>query len=112
MARQPTGNPGVKSRAGRNLPRPAPKPASGLSPSVVAAPTAAAAAAAPKKPFNPAKFAEEVRAETKKITWPSWKETWITSVMVFAMVVVTSVFFLVIDGGLAFLANQFLKLAG
>ena len=109
MARQPTGNPGVKSRAGRSLPRPAPKPAPGASPALVAAPPAAAPA--PKKPFNPAKFAEEVRAETRKITWPSWKETWITSVMVFAMVVVTSIFFLVIDGGLAFLANQFLKLA-
>jgi preprotein translocase subunit SecE len=33
-------------------------------------------------------------------------------VMVFAMVAITSIFFLVVDGGLAFLANQFLKLAG
>ncbi len=111
MARQPTGNPGVKARAGRNLPRPAPKPAAGVSPTVVS-PATAAAPPAVKKPFNPAKFAEEVRAETRKITWPTWKETWITSVMVFAMVAITSVFFLVVDGGLAFLANQFLKLAG
>ena len=111
MARQPTGNPGVKARAGRNLPRPAPKSAAGVSPTVVS-PAAAATPPAVKTPFNPGKFAEDVRAETKKITWPSWKETWITSVMVFAMVAITSVFFLVIDGGLAFLANQFLKLAG
>ena len=47
----------------------------------MAAPSAAAHAP-PKKPFNPVQFFREVRAEARKVTWTSWKETWITSVMV------------------------------
>ena len=72
---------------------------------------AAAAPAAPKPRVSPAQFATEVRQEARKITWPSWKETWITSVMVFIMVTVTAVFFLVSDGALSFLLQQILKLA-
>jgi preprotein translocase subunit SecE len=53
-----------------------------------------------------------VRAEAKRVTWTSWKETWITSVMVFIMVVVTCVFFGLVDGSLSFLMQQILKLAG
>ena len=76
--------------------------------------TTTAAAVEPKvsKPrFNLVQFSREVRAEARKITWTSWKETWITSVMVFIMVVVTSVFFLLVDGSLSFLIQQLLKLA-
>ena len=54
-------------------------------------------APAPKKRTNPAQFAREVRAEARKITWTSRKETWITSVMVFIMVTVAVVFFAVVD---------------
>jgi preprotein translocase subunit SecE len=67
---------------------------------------------APKKKINPATFFQEVRAEGRKVTWTSWKETWITSVMVAIMVVVTSIFFSVVDGALSFLMQQFLRLAG
>jgi preprotein translocase subunit SecE len=70
-----------------------------------------AAPAAPKKKTSPAEFAKEVRAEAKKIHWTSWKETWITSVMVFIMVVVTALFLRVVDIGLGFLIQQILKLA-
>jgi preprotein translocase subunit SecE len=42
----------------------------------------------------------EVRAETRKVTWTSRRETWITSVMVLIMVVVSSIFFMVVDWGL------------
>src|SRR4051812_11004689 len=48
--------------------------------------------------WNLVKFFREVRAEAKKITWPSRRETWITTVMVMIMVVVTAVFFLAVDG--------------
>ena len=34
-----------------------------------------------------------MRAEARKVTWTSWKETWITSVMVGIMVVLASLFF-------------------
>jgi preprotein translocase subunit SecE len=70
-----------------------------------------AAAEAPKKPFNPVAFAREVRAEARKITWTSWRETWITSVMVFIMVVVTALFFLVVDEALGQGMKYLLKLA-
>ena len=43
------------------------------------------------------KFMQEVRAEAQKITWPSRRETAITTAMVFVMVAVASVFFLVAD---------------
>jgi preprotein translocase subunit SecE len=76
------------------------------------APAPAAAPSAPKPRTSPAQFANEVRQEARKITWPSWKETWITSVMVFIMVTVTALFFLVADGSLSFLMQQILKLAG
>ena len=38
-----------------------------------------------------------MRAEARKITWPSRRETWITTVMVLIMVAVAGVFFLVVD---------------
>ena len=74
-------------------------------------PVAASSIAAPKKPFNPSQFAREVRAEARKISWTSRKETWITSVMVLIMVVVTALFFFLADLGLSAVINQILKLA-
>ena len=46
---------------------------------------------------SPFKFLQEVRTEAQKVTWPTRRETLITSAMVFVMVAVTSVFFLVAD---------------
>jgi preprotein translocase subunit SecE len=46
---------------------------------------------------SPAKFIQEVRQETSKVTWPSRKETVTTTAMVFLMVVLVSVFLSVID---------------
>jgi preprotein translocase subunit SecE len=40
---------------------------------------------------------QEVRAETQKVTWPSRRETAITTAMVFVMVTLAAVFFLVSD---------------
>ncbi len=56
----------------------------------------------PKKRTSPAQFFSQVRAEARKIVWPSRKETWITSVMVFIMVLIASIFFWVVDTGLGF----------
>lgn len=80
----------------------------------VAAPAgqgAAAAAATPKKPFNVVQFFKEVRAEGRKITWTSRKETWVTAVMVFIMVIIAALFFFVVDTSLSFIVSQVLKLA-
>jgi preprotein translocase subunit SecE len=46
---------------------------------------------------SPFKFLQEVRAETQKVTWPSRRETMITTLMVFIMVAAASVFFLLAD---------------
>ena len=47
--------------------------------------------------FSPFKFLQEVRAEAQKVTWPTRKETTVTTIMVFVMVVIASVFFLLAD---------------
>ena len=47
--------------------------------------------------FSPFKFMQEVRSETDKVTWPTRKETVITTIMVFVMVAVASVVFTVAD---------------
>ena len=82
------------------------------SPRQTAAVSARAEEHAPKKPFNPLLFFREVRAEAKKITWPSWRETWITSIMVAIMVLITSLFFLVVDFGLSQGITWILKFGG
>jgi preprotein translocase subunit SecE len=51
---------------------------------------------------SPAEFAREVRRETAKVTWPTRKETLITTGMVFVMVILAAIFFLVVDQVLAF----------
>ena len=46
---------------------------------------------------NPFEFLQQVRAEGSKVTWPTRKETMITTAMVFVMAVLASIFFLVSD---------------
>ncbi len=46
---------------------------------------------------SPLKFLQEVRAETQKVTWPSRRETLMTTMMVVLMAVFASVFFLLSD---------------
>ncbi|MFZ4533257.1 MAG: preprotein translocase subunit SecE [Alsobacter sp.] len=46
---------------------------------------------------SPFEFLQQVRAEAAKVTWPTRKETLVTTAMVFLMVVVASVFFLLVD---------------
>jgi len=47
--------------------------------------------------FSPFKFLQEVRAETDKVTWPTRRETMITTIMVFVMVAFSSIFFFAAD---------------
>ena len=46
---------------------------------------------------NPALFLRQVRQEVSKVTWPTRKETGVTTVMVFVMVALAAVFFLLVD---------------
>ena len=45
----------------------------------------------------PLKFLKEVRQEVRKVTWPTRKETIVTTAMVFVMVFILSLFFLGVD---------------
>jgi preprotein translocase subunit SecE len=46
---------------------------------------------------SPFKFLQEVRAEMQKVTWPSRRETGITTLMVFIMSAAAAIFFLIAD---------------
>ena len=61
---------------------------------------------------NPLKFVQEVRDETSKVTWPTRNETFVTTVMVFILVFVASVFFFVADQILNWIVSFLLGLAG
>jgi preprotein translocase subunit SecE len=47
--------------------------------------------------FDPAKFFREVRVEVGRVTWPTRKETLVTTGLVFAMGSIAAIFFFVID---------------
>ena len=47
--------------------------------------------------LNPIAFMQEVRQEVAKVTWPTRKEVWITTLMVLIMVAFASIFFLLVD---------------
>jgi preprotein translocase subunit SecE len=50
---------------------------------------------------SPVEFFQQVRQEVSRVTWPSRKETAITTAMVFVMVFVAAAFFFVVDQGFA-----------
>ena len=60
---------------------------------------------------NPIKFIQEVKQEAFKVTWPTGKETIQGALMVFAMAVVMSLFFLLIDQVLKFFLDLLLKVS-
>jgi preprotein translocase subunit SecE len=46
---------------------------------------------------NPFEFIQQVRTEVSKVTWPTRRETVITTIMVLMMSVVAALFFLGVD---------------
>jgi preprotein translocase subunit SecE len=62
--------------------------------------------------FNPITFMQEVRQEVAKVTWPTWKEVWITTLMVLIMVALASIFFLAVDQVLSHLVRLVLGIGG
>ena len=73
---------------------------------------AEADASPPARRVGPVEFFQQVRREAKKVTWPSWKETWLTTMMVFIMVGLTMVFFFVVDTVLAYGERLLIGAAG
>jgi preprotein translocase subunit SecE len=46
---------------------------------------------------SPVEFYQQVRQEVSRVTWPSRKETVVTTAMVFVMVFIAAAFFFVVD---------------
>ena len=61
---------------------------------------------------NPGQFIREVRREVSKVTWPTRKETTVTTAMVFIMVFVAAIFFFLVDLGLSSIVRMILGLGG
>jgi preprotein translocase subunit SecE len=61
---------------------------------------------------SPFKFLQEVRAEAQKVTWPTRRETTVTTIMVFIMSAIASLFFLVADQIIRFLVTLVLGIGG
>ncbi len=61
---------------------------------------------------NPGQFIREVRREVSKVTWPTRKETTVTTGMVFLMVFLAAMFFLLIDQILSGAVRLILDLGG
>ncbi len=59
---------------------------------------------------SPAEFARQVRQEVAKVTWPSRRETAVTTAMVFVMVFIAAIFFFVADQILAQIVRWVLTL--
>ena len=60
---------------------------------------------------NPLKYIQEVKQEAFKVTWPSRKETMQGSLMVIAMAIIASLFFLLMDQIFKFFLDVILKLS-
>ena len=59
---------------------------------------------------NPLKFIQEVKQEAFKVTWPTSKETLQGTLMVVAMAIIASLFFLLLDQVLKFFLELLLKI--
>ena len=60
---------------------------------------------------NPIEFVREVRSEVARVTWPTRRETMITTSMVFIFVVIAAVFFLLADKIIGFVVRTLLGIS-
>ena len=60
---------------------------------------------------NPLKFIQDVKQEAFKVTWPTGKETFQGALMVVAMAIIASLFFLLLDQVLKFFLEMVLKVS-
>ena len=59
---------------------------------------------------NPMQFIQQVKSETKKVTWPSRKETTVSVIAVLIMVTLASLFLFFADQSLAWVVNLILEI--
>ncbi|MBT5244786.1 MAG: preprotein translocase subunit SecE [Rhodospirillaceae bacterium] len=62
--------------------------------------------------ISPAQFIQEVRQETSKVTWPTRRETGVSTAMVFVMVILAAMFFFLVDQLMAFGVRMIFGLGG
>jgi preprotein translocase subunit SecE len=60
---------------------------------------------------TPTEFIRQVQAETRKVVWPTWKETRMTAIMVVIMTAMLGLFFFTIDAFFDAIVNLLLNLA-
>lgn len=60
---------------------------------------------------TPIEFMRQVQAETKKVVWPTARETWMTGVMVLVMTFILAIFFLGVDSLFEAIVRGLLTLA-
>jgi preprotein translocase subunit SecE len=57
-------------------------------------------------------FVNQVRAEARKVVWPTGKETWVTAIMVFIMTGLLALFFFGVDSAFSAIVQFLLGLLG
>lgn len=62
--------------------------------------------------INPGQYVREVRQEVSKITWPTRRETLITTGMVFVFVFIMAMFFFLVDQVLSWAVRGIIGLGG
>ena len=58
---------------------------------------------------SPGEFLKQVRQETAKVTWPTRKDTTVSTILVFIMVTLAALFFFTVDQILSFIVRQILN---
>jgi preprotein translocase subunit SecE len=62
--------------------------------------------------LNPVAYYKQVKTEMQKVTWPTRKETTISAVAVFTMVLISSIFLFLSDQIIAFVVRMILGFGG
>lgn len=62
--------------------------------------------------LKPVQFFSEVKREVKKVTWPTWTETRMATIMVFIMASISAVFFFTTDQVLSAFIKMILNIKG
>ena len=63
-----------------------------------------------EKMINPFKFIQSVKQEAFRVTWPTWKDVMLGTLMVFVLASVAAVFFLLLDQIYRFLLDIILTI--
>ncbi|MFO1242942.1 MAG: preprotein translocase subunit SecE [Rickettsiales bacterium] len=61
--------------------------------------------------FNPAKYIREVRQEAARVTWPTRRETMISTIMVLVLAFIAAVFFLAVDNIISLVIRKIFGIA-